>query len=145
MNSPRRSNRGGFTLLEVLVATVIMGIAITGLIIELTQSSKNTSRLADYDRAVMLARTKMSDLLLDANLPFDGALDGSFDAAQSDGVPSGWRAVFKPFEVPPNAGPGTMILQRIALNVWWEPPSGGRRTMQLESYRPTQIPLPVTQ
>jgi general secretion pathway protein I len=145
MSSPRRNNRSGFTLLEVLVATVIMGIAITGLIIELTQSSKNTSRLADYDRAVMLARTKMSDLLLDANVPFDGAIDGGFDAAQSGGIRSGWRAMFKPFETPPNAGPGTMILQRVALDVWWEPPSGGRRTMQLESYRPMQIPMPVTQ
>ena len=41
----------GFTLLEVLVATVIMGIAVAGLIAGLSQSAKNASRLTDYDSA----------------------------------------------------------------------------------------------
>ncbi len=141
----RQSNRrGGFTLLEVLVATVIMGIAVTGLIIGLTQSVKNAARLADYDRAVMLARTRMDDLLLNVNLPFDGELDGQFSLAESGGIPSGWRAALKPYEAPPQAAPGTVILQQVALEVWWEPASGGRRTMQLQSYRPVKIPLPPT-
>jgi general secretion pathway protein I len=138
-----RSSRAGFTLLEVLVATVIMGVAVTGLIVGLTQSVKNAGRLADYDRVVMLARTRMNDLLLDANLPFDGTVDGRFDANQS-GVPSGWKAVLKPFDVPPNAGPGTPVLQEVALEIWWDPPTGGRRTMQLQSYRSTPIPVPVS-
>ncbi len=128
--------RQGFTLLEVLVATVIMGIAVAGLIAGLSQSVKNASRLTDYDRAVMLAHTKMNDLLLDASLPFDGSLEGTFDLA------SGWRASLRPFEAPPNAGPGAMILQRIGLEIWWQPASGTRRTIQLESYRPTRIPIP---
>ena len=70
-------NRRGFTLLEVLVATAIMGIAVAGLIAGLSQSVKNASRLTDYDRAAMLARTKMNDLLLDVNLPFDGSVRGA--------------------------------------------------------------------
>ena len=137
-------NRRGFTLLEVLVATVIMGIAVTGMIVGLTQSVKNAGRLADYDRAVMLARTQMYDLLLNVNLPFDGSLEGDFSHAQSGGIPSGWKAALSPFDVPPNAAPGTFILQQIALEVWWEPASGGRRTMQLQSYRRVMIPIPVT-
>jgi general secretion pathway protein I len=140
----RKSARAGFTLLEVLVATVIMGIAVTGLIIGLTQSVKNAGRLADYDRAVMLARTQMNELLLDVTLPFDGSVDGTFDKEQSGGIPSGWKAVLNPFDVPPNAGPGTVVLQQVALEVWWEPASGGRRTMQLQSYRPAKIPIPAT-
>jgi general secretion pathway protein I len=131
-------SRGGFTLLEVLVATAIMGIAVTGLIVGLSQSVKNASRLSEYDRAVMMAHTKMNDLLLDSDLPFDGAVEGVFDIA------SGWRAVSKPFDVPPNAGPGTMILQQLSLQIWWQPASGTRRTMQLESYRPVPIPIPPT-
>ncbi len=128
----------GFTLLEVLVATVIMGISVTGLIVGLSQAVKNASRLADYDRAVMLARTKMNDLLLDVSLPFDGRVEGSFDSS------SGWRAALKPFEQPPNAGPGTPILQQVALQVWWQPASGTRRTMQIVSYRRIPIPVPLT-
>src|ERR1700691_2675095 len=120
-----RNPRAGFTLLEVLVATVIMGVAVTALIVGLTQSVKNASRLADYDRAVMLARTKMNDLLLDVNLPFDGSVDGGFAPDQAAGMDSGWKAALRPYDVPPNAGPGTVVLQEIALEVWWEPPSGG--------------------
>jgi general secretion pathway protein I len=136
-------NRRGFTLLEVLVATVIMGIAVAGLIAGLSQSVKNASRLTDYDRAAMLARTKMNDLLLDVNLPFVGSVDGLFDSGQTGGVPTGWRASLRPFDVPPRAGPGTIILQRIALELWWQPASGTRRSIQLESYRRTRIPIPA--
>src|SRR5579864_6036458 len=98
----RRAEQG-FTLLEVLVATVIMGIAVAGLIAGLSQSAKNASRLTDYDRAAMLARTRMDDLLLDVNLPFDGTAEGQFDRDQSGGVTAGWRAVLQPFDVPPRA------------------------------------------
>jgi general secretion pathway protein I len=131
------STRAGFSLLEVLVATVIMGIAVSGLIVGLSQSVKNASRLADYDRAAMLARTKMNDLLLDPALPFDGAVEGEFDKDH------GWRAVLKPFDVPKGAGPGSRIIQQVALQIWWQPPTGTRRTMELAGYRQATIPIPV--
>ncbi len=137
-----RSPRAGFTLLEVLVATVIMGVAITALITGLSQSVKNASRLADYDRAVMLARTRMNDLLLDVNLPFDGSVSGDFPPDQSGGMTSGWKAVLKPFDIPPNALGGTVVLQEVGLDIWWQPETGGRRTVHLDSYRQTKIPLP---
>jgi type II secretion system protein I len=136
-------NRQGFTLLEVLVATVIMGLAVAGLIAGLSQSAKNASRLTDYDRAAMLARTRMNDLLLDVNLPFDGSVEGTIAADQSGGLPSGWRASLRPFDVPPNAGPGTVVLERVALEIWWMPASGTRRSIQLESYRANRIPVPA--
>lgn len=142
MNRP--ASQRGFTLLEVLVATVIMGIAVAGLIAGLSQSVKNASRLTDYDRAAMLARTKMNDLLLDVNLPFDGSVDGLFGSNQTGGVQTGWRASLRPFDVPPNANPGTVILQRIALEIWWQPTTGTRRSIQLESFRRMPIPIPAT-
>jgi type II secretion system protein I len=138
-----RKAEQGFTLLEVLVATVIMGIAVAGLIAGLSQSAKNASRLTDYDRAAMLARGRMNELLLDANLPFQGNIEGPFTGDQSGGIPSGWRATLQPFDAPPKAGPGTVILQRIALEVWWTPLSGGRRSIQLEGFRQALIPQPV--
>jgi general secretion pathway protein I len=137
-----RSKRG-FTLLEVLVATVIMGIAVAGLIAGLSQSVRNASRLTDYDRAATLARTKMNELLIDTNLPFNGSIEGKFDPDQSSGVPGGWRAALSPFDIPPQAQPGVVVLQRIALELWWQPLSGTRRTIQIESYRPARIPIPA--
>jgi general secretion pathway protein I len=138
----------GFTLLEVLVATLIMGVAVTGLIVGLSQSVHNASRLAEYDHISMLARTKMSDLLLDRELPFEGAVAGDFARDQSSGARAGWRAVLKPFDAPPNASPGTVILQQIALEVWWQPDSDSRpattkRILRLEGYRSAAIPVPA--
>jgi general secretion pathway protein I len=138
-----RKAEHGFTLLEVLVATVIMGIAVAGLIAGLSQSAKNASRLTDYDRAAMLARGQMNELLLDANLPFEGNVEGQFGGDQTGGIPSGWRASVKPFDVPPNAAPGVIVLERVALEVWWVPLNGARRAIQLEGYRKAPIPIPV--
>ena len=138
-----KSARGGFTLLEVLVATVIMGIAVTALISGLSQSVKNADRLKAWDRASMLARSRMEELLLDPELPLDGSVEGTFPPDQSGGIPSGWKASLRPFDLPPNAGPGAMILQEVALDVWWEPESGGRRDLQLQSYRSQRIPAAV--
>ena len=59
-----RARRHGFTLLEVLVATLIMGIAISGVLSGLAAASRNAARLTDYDRATLLAREKMDELLV---------------------------------------------------------------------------------
>jgi general secretion pathway protein I len=120
--------RRGFTLLEVLVATVIMAIAVTGVLSSLSTSMRNAARLTDYDRAAMLARRKMDELLAEKRLPRHVVLAGLYDGA------SGWKALVRPFELPPNPAPGNKILDRIEVQVWWT--SGGNpRTYSLESFR----------
>jgi general secretion pathway protein I len=136
-----RNNRAGFTLLEVLVATVIMGIAVAGLMAGLSQSVRNASRLTEHDRAAMLARTKMNELLLDVNLPFTGAVDGDFRDMEPE-LDAGWRAALKPVDMQKNAGPGATVLQEIALQVWWQPSRGNKRTIELAGYRQARIPIP---
>jgi type II secretion system protein I len=135
------SRRGGFSLLEVLVATLIMGIAVTTLLVGLSQSVRNAARLAEHDRAAMLARNKMNELLLDPSLPFTGTVEGKFDSEGAAGTVSGWRAATKPFEMRPESGPGSEVLQEVALEVWWKPVGGDRRTLHVEGYRPARIPL----
>ena len=44
-------SRRGFTLLEVMVATTIMGIAVVTLLSALSTSVRNATRLTDYVRA----------------------------------------------------------------------------------------------
>ncbi len=126
--------RRGFTLLEVLVATVIMGVAVAGVLSALSTSVRNAARLNDADRAALLAGAKMEELLVDPTLPRFTEIDGQGDPSQFGGSPNGWRARVTPFDVPPNAGGGTPILERIELEVWWMSGST-RRSFTLEAYR----------
>jgi general secretion pathway protein I len=126
--------RKGFTLLEVLVATVLMAIAVAGLLSNLTTSMRTAARLTDHDRAAMLARRKMDELLLVPRLPKYQVFEGVWDPAIAGEMKGGWRAQLMPFERHPNPGPGTLALDRLELEVWWM--SGGqRRTFVVEGYR----------
>ena len=130
-------HRKGFTLLEMLVATMIMGIAVVGLLSNLSTSLRNAARLTEYDRAALLAKRKMDELLLDSRLPKDRVIEAQFDPATT-GVEGGWRARLATFEEPPNAGPGVSVLERVELQVWWM--SGARRrTLSMEAFRTATI------
>ena len=96
-----------------MVATLIMGIAIAGLLSALSVSLRNAARLTDYDRAALLGRQKLDELLLAKPLPRNSVLEGSWDAGAAGGKPMGWRARLTAFEMPPQAAPGTPILDRI--------------------------------
>jgi general secretion pathway protein I len=125
----------GFTLLEMIVATTIMGIAVVGLLAGISGATRNAARLREYDRAVQLARLRINELLVDQRLPRNTLLGGAFDRAETGGVEAGWQAKLSAFEMPPVAAPGQMALDRIQLEVWWT--SGAqRRTFTLDAFRP---------
>lgn len=125
----------GFTLLEMMVATVILAVAIVGLMSGISGAMRNAARLTAYDRVVELARLRMNELLVDSRLPRDQLVSGEFDPALTGGVEAGWQARLEPFEMPPAPGPGQVALQRIALEIWWMA-GPERRTFTLDAYRP---------
>jgi len=131
--------RRGFTLLEVLVATVIMGIAVVGVLSAISSTMRSAARLTDYDRAVMLSRSKLDELLLDPHFPADTPVDGQFDPALMGGLEGGWRARLTRFETPPGypkSAPFTdQTLDRLELQIWWVIPGGQRRTFVVNGYR----------
>ncbi len=130
----KRTSTAGFTLLEVLVASVIMAVAITGLLSNLTLSLRTAARLTEYDRAALLARHKMDEMLLLPPGPAQQVVEGRFDMTQSGGVDAGWKARSGIYEAPPGAGPGIEILERVELQIWWN--QGGKlRTYPLEGFR----------
>ena len=121
-------NRRGFTLLEVLVASLIMGIAVAGVLSGISAAVRNATRLTQYDRATMLARQKMDELLMDQDTPRRRPIAGAFDTT------SGWSAVIEPFEAAPGAGPGRWVLDRVQLDVWWMD-GATRHAFSLEGFR----------
>jgi general secretion pathway protein I len=124
----------GFTLLEVLVATLIMGIAVSGLMSALSTSMRSAARLTDYDRAALLGRQKMDELLLATKLPKGSVIEGTWGQEVTGDLQVGWRARVAPFEMTPKAGPGTLFLERVQLEIWWTA-GDQRRTFTLEGFR----------
>ncbi len=134
--------RDGFTLLEVLVATLLMGIAITGLLSTLRVSLNNANRQTETERGIALARRQMDELLATRWLAKNRQLEGHFDPATTGGVEAGWQAVVTFFEwagMPEQQAPGGgRVMERIHLQVWWME-GHTRRQLELESYRGTQL------
>jgi general secretion pathway protein I len=126
--------RRGFTLLEMLVATTLVAIAVVGLLQGITVSTRNAARLRDYDRAVQLGRLRMNELMVDPRIPRNVVISGAFDPAMAGGLEAGWRAQLSNFELPPNPAPGMLALDRLEVEIWWK--SGEQqRTLSLEGYR----------
>jgi general secretion pathway protein I len=130
--------RKGFTLLEVLVATLIMGIAISGILSGLAGATRNASWLTGYDRATLLARQKMDQLLMDRAAPRNQDLGAEFDPALTGGQRTGWRARVTPFEAPPGVGPGVVAIDRVELEIWWLD-GAIRRSFSLEGFRRNRL------
>jgi general secretion pathway protein I len=125
----------GFTLLEMMVATVILAVAIVGLVSAISGSLRNAARLSAYDRAVQLARQRMNEFLLDDRLPRGTVIEGAFDPQQTGGISAGWLARVSLAEKPPAPAPGEIAIDRVELEVWWMS-GAGRRTFNLEAYKP---------
>jgi general secretion pathway protein I len=134
MRKPAARTRG-FTLLEVMIATLIMGIAVVGLLSNVSVSLRTASRLTDYDRVSQLARAKMDETLLNARLPKNAPLEGRFDPALLGGAQGGWRARIALLEPPPVPFVGARVLERVELEIWWMA-GQRRRTFALEGFRP---------
>lgn len=127
-------NKRGFTLLEMIVATAIMGIAVVGLLSLISATLANAARVKQYDRAAMLARSKMNELLVQEPLPLGQSMGGQWDAS------TGWTAQADVFERPPNPAPGLYQMVRLNLEVWWIA-DGERKSVKLEGLRRELIPM----
>ncbi len=114
----------------MIVASLIMAIAVVGLLAGISGSVRNAARLRDYDRVVQLGRLQMNNILADPGTP----LAGTFDPDSTGGLEAGWLAQIEPFEQPPAPTPGALALDHVRLEIWWMV-SGRRRTFTLEGLR----------
>jgi type II secretion system protein I len=127
-------SKNGFTLLEVLVATTIMGVAVAGLLNTISAAAHNAARLTQYDRAIVLAKSKMDELLSEPKLQRNAPMGGAFDAVRTGGVQCFWRAVITPFETIPGSGPGYWDVDRIELEIDWMD-GAVKHSFSLEGFR----------
>ena len=139
MRHPVRKQQRGFTLLEALVATMIMGVAVAGILDALAASSRNVIRLTQADRAVVLARSKMDELLVNDGLPRKTFMEGQFSAAQAGTMNAGWRARVTAIEAAPEANDLNWVIDRVELEIWWMD-GATRHSFSLEGYRRSLLP-----
>jgi len=116
-----------------MVATVIMAIAVAGMMGAISTSLRNAARLTDHDRAVLLGHQKMDELLIAAGLQKGMPFQGTWGPEATGGGEMGWRARVTPFEVPKGAGVGRPFIERVELEIWWMNGSQ-RRSFTLQGF-----------
>ena len=122
----------GFSLLEMIVATTVLSLAIVGLLGLLRASLANAARVREYDRAAMLARSTMTELLATDPLPVPATLSGRYDDK------SGWNARTSAAEMPITARTGGVMVAQVKLTVWWNS-EGRRKTAVFDGFRRIRI------
>ena len=136
MHAPARSRaQAGFTLLEVLVALVILGVAVVSLIELSSQSLRLIKSSGDYQQAVVLA-----DRLATSVQPSDEAVDQGQEAGFR------WERRISLVPVPDELGPKETVPGReppklfaVTIDVRW----GRDQSLELATLRtPITIPAP---
>jgi len=113
------TTRGGFSLLEVMVALVILGILLTAVLHAFAQGIRAQARMQNVTLAALIASEKALETFSDLeNRPGPGESD-EFVLPPPHDFMHGTRSV-EQNEMIPN-------IQEIAITLSWESGSGGRR------------------
>lgn len=130
----RLRGEGGFTLLEVIAAIMLLAIAFTALLKVAGASMALTQNAADRSAAAMLARSKLDTEFIATPLQI-GHSSGQFDQRFS------WQLDVRPWNDAGGPAPGsTLQLYQLDLTVSWGPNSRPRsahfRTLRLAALEP---------
>ncbi|MCC2658450.1 MAG: gspI [Panacagrimonas sp.] len=87
----------GFTLLEVLVAVAVLGIAMAAVISAMARQADNAGYLKQKTLALWVAHNRLAEIQLQAKAPATGRSDGK---AEMGGFEWKWEAVVQTTEDP---------------------------------------------
>ena len=137
--SQHRTRQRGFTLLEALVATAVLGAAVVGMLGLLSGALRNADRLQAPEQALLLGRSTLNELISAGlttqdggvvEMPFDQKIGGRWNEQFR------WEAVATRIRSSPQPVPGETLLARIALDVFWKTGAGREeRKLSFETYQ----------
>ena len=125
----------GFTLLEVLVATALLGIAVAALMQGISGSLRNLSQAQSYEKAVLVGRSQMNRLLVESLRP--GRLAGQWDEDFR------WEAQVWRWNPAGSAAAGIPLppFLVVRLTVFWQGAGGEKQaTFETSKYEPNLPP-----
>jgi general secretion pathway protein I len=136
MRKHGQTRERGFSLLEVLVAFVILGLVLGTLMQIFSGGLRNIGRAGEYQRAVLLGQSKLATVGIEMPLK-EGESSGEFDAAYR------WQASIRPFQetqiaVPePSGAPAPILpvsLLEVEIRVLWGT-GDQERTLSMKTVR----------
>ena len=129
-----RAHRG-FTLMEILVAFVVLGAAVGVLCRTFSAGLRNVDAVAGYSEAIAIAESKLTGLGLEQ------PLEEGEDAGSTEDKRFSWQLAVRPY-TPPGANPdqpGGFIspqqLLRATVTVTWNERGDHKRTVELSTVR----------
>ncbi|HSC23045.1 MAG TPA: prepilin-type N-terminal cleavage/methylation domain-containing protein [Casimicrobiaceae bacterium] len=136
MRAPNRRTHGGFSLLEVLVAFMIVALVVTALFQLFGAALRNASGAGDWTRALLVAQSR-----LEVEAAAQPLRETSDAGAEPDGRLA-WRARVTPY-VPPDPNPDLeqasasmpTRVYRIDVDVTFPGEDGKPRTISLSTMR----------
>jgi general secretion pathway protein I len=129
----------GFSLLEVLVAFVILALTLSVMMRIFSGGLGNAALSEDYTRALLLAESRLAEL---GAQPVEGEAQGEFDGKYR------WHSLVRPWADEPDesgmeAPPLPVKLMEIEVRVAWGEESGGRqREIGLSALRLIPVAAP---
>jgi len=127
-----RSHRG-FTLIEVLVAAAVLGIAGTALFGLLSRSLYNLRKIEDLHRYELAAQNVMNEVLMLSTLPAEGRAEGALD-----GIGAHWTENVKPWAPPTLETKPDQAILSVEVVVTW-PGRSSQRSIEVEALKSGKV------
>ena len=126
-------NKRGFTLIEVLVAASVLGIAATALFGLLSKSLSNLRKVEDLHRYELAAQDLMNRVLLLQTIPAPAAAEGVVDSSGGQ-----WRVNVTPWAPATLEKQPDQAILRIEVEVTW-PGRSSQRSIEFESLKVAKV------
>jgi general secretion pathway protein I len=123
----------GFTLIEVLVAAAVLGIAASALFGLLSKSLFNIGKVEEFHRYELAAQNMMDRVLMLPTLPSSGETSGAVDDSGAR-----WTVSVHPWAPASLETKPPEAILRVAVNVTWPGRSTPRR-IELEALKPGPV------
>jgi general secretion pathway protein I len=129
--APARAGERGFTLIEVLVAFVIVALALGALLQVFATGLRGSSAAENYTMAALLAESKLAAMGIEEPLE-EGERAGEFDNGFA------WSTIVRPYDGGgdggPTLAPGALQAFEVSVTVRWGG-AGRERSVSLATLR----------